>query len=384
MPFELRKFVAPEFLFGVGALDLAGQYARHLGARNVLIVTDAGVAAAGWPDRVMHSLDHAGLRWSTYDRVSPNPRQEEVAEGAEFCRSAGCDALLAVGGGSPMDCAKGIGVVASSGRPIAEFEGVDKIPESMPPLLCIPTTAGTGADVSQFTIIGNREERRKMAIVSKAVVPDLALVDPLCTTTMDAYLTACTAVDALTHAIEAFVSTGSSPITDLHAEEAIRLVGRHILAVLLHPADLEERGGMALASLQAGLAFSNASLGAVHAMAHALGGLLDLPHGECNALLLEHVVDFNFPAAPERYRRVAANLGVSVDKLSDGEVRRALRERLCGLRKQAGIEGSLSGRGVSRDDIPGLTRNAIRDICMVTNPRVACQRDIEVIYESAL
>jgi alcohol dehydrogenase class IV len=223
-----------------------------------------------------------------------------------------------------------------------------------------------------------------MAIVSKAVVPDLALVDPLCTTTMDAYLTACTAVDALTHAIEAFVSTGSSPITDLHAEEAIRLVGRHILAVLLHPADLEERGGMALASLQAGLAFSNASLGAVHAMAHALGGLLDLPHGECNALLLEHVVDFNFPAAPERYRRVAANLGVSVDKLSDGEVRRALRERLCGLRKQAGIEGSLSGRGVSRDDIPGLTRNAIRDICMVTNPRVACQRDIEVIYESAL
>jgi alcohol dehydrogenase class IV len=349
-----------------------------------LIVTDAGVAAAGWPDRVMHSLDHAGLRWSTYDRVSPNPRQEEVAEGAEFCRSAGCDALLAVGGGSPMDCAKGIGVVASSGRPIAEFEGVDKIPESMPPLLCIPTTAGTGADVSQFTIIGNREERRKMAIVSKAVVPDLALVDPLCTTTMDAYLTACTAVDALTHAIEAFVSTGSSPITDLHAEEAIRLVGRHILAVLLHPADLEERGGMALASLQAGLAFSNASLGAVHAMAHALGGLLDLPHGECNALLLEHVVDFNFPAAPERYRRVAANLGVSVDKLSDGEVRRALRERLCGLRKQAGIEGSLSGRGVSRDDIPGLTRNAIRDICMVTNPRVACQRDIEVIYESAL
>jgi alcohol dehydrogenase class IV len=384
MPFELRKFVAPEFLFGVGALDLAGQYARHLGARNVLIVTDAGVAAAGWPDRVMHSLDHAGLRWSTYDRVSPNPRQEEVAEGAEFCRSAGCDALLAVGGGSPIDCAKGIGVVASSGRPIAEFEGVDKIPESMPPLLCIPTTAGTGADVSQFAIIVNREERRKMAIVSKAVVPDLALVDPLCTTTMDAYLTACTAVDALTHAIEAFVSTGASPITDLHAEEAIRLVRRYILAVLLHPADLEERGGMALASLQAGLAFSNASLGAVHAMAHALGGLLDLPHGECNALLLEHVVDFNFPAAPERYRRVAANLGVSVDKLSDGEVQRALRERLCGLRKQAGIEGSLSGRGVSRDDIPGLTRNAIRDICMVTNPRVACQRDIEVIYESAL
>jgi alcohol dehydrogenase class IV len=384
MPFELRKFVAPEFLFGVGALDLAGQYARHLGARNVLIVTDAGVAAAGWPDRVMHSLDHAGLRWSTYDRVSPNPRQEEVAEGAEFCRSAGCDALLAVGGGSPIDCAKGIGVVASSGRPIAEFEGVDKIPESMPPLLCIPTTAGTGADVSQFAIIVNREERRKMAIVSKAVVPDLALVDPLCTTTMDAYLTACTAVDALTHAIEAFVSTGASPITDLHAEEAIRLVRRYILAVLLHPADLEERGGMALASLQAGLAFSNASLGAVHAMAHALGGLLDLPHGECNALLLEHVVDFNFPAAPERYRRVAANLGVSVEKLSDGEVQRALRERLCGLRKQAGIEGSLSGRGVSRDDIPGLTRNAIRDVCMVTNPRVACQRDIEVIYESAL
>ncbi len=381
---ELRKFVAPEFLFGIGSLDLAGQYASHLGVRKPLLVTDAGVLAAGWPERVIRVLEEASLSYSVYSHVTPNPRSEEVMEGAEYCRSEGCDALLAVGGGSSLDCAKGIGVVVANHRHIREFEGVDKVRESMPPMLCIPTTAGSAADVSQFAIITNRDERRKLAIISKAVVPDLSLVDPVCLTSMDPYLTACTGIDALVHAIEAFVSTGSSPITDLHAAQAVRLVDRHLQSCLKAPGDLAERGGMALASLQAGLAFSNASLGMVHAMAHALGGMQDLPHGECNALLLEHVVDFNFDSTPERYREVAAALGVPVDGRSHRDIRIALRDALNRLRSSVGIRGGLAERGVRKADIPELARNATRDACMVTNPRVPCQRDVEAVYEQAL
>ena len=381
---ELRKFVAPEFLFGVGAIDRAGQYVVNLGARKPLLVSDGGVAAAGWPRRVVASLEALGVEHAEFTAVMPNPRTGEVASGAECYRREGCDGIVAVGGGSPMDCAKGIGVEVSTDKPIAEFEGVDKVWAPMPPMICVPTTAGTAADVSQFAILTRLDERRKIAVISKAVVPDLSLIDPLCLTTMPDYLTACTGIDALVHAIEAFVSSGNSPITDLHALQAVRLVSGHLQACLAQGDNLEDRSGMALASLEAGLAFSNASLGAVHAMAHALGGLLDLPHGECNALLLEHVVDFNFEAAPERYRRIAQALGVQVGSLTDGEARRALCAALHELRSSVGITRSLASAGVRGGDIGQLAQNAMRDACLVTNPRIPCQRDLEVIYEQAL
>lgn len=192
-----------------------------------------------------------------------------------------------------IDCAKGIGVASTNRKHMLEFKGVDHVPIPGPPFIAIPSTAGTSADVSQFAIINDTDRRCKFAIISKSVVPDVALIDPTTTTTMDPYLTACTGMDALVHAIEAFVSTAHSPLFDIHALEAIRLVCKHLPFAIRNPQDAEARGGMMLASLEAGLAFSNASLGAVHAMAHSLGGYLDLPHGECNVLLLDHVVAFN-------------------------------------------------------------------------------------------
>jgi alcohol dehydrogenase class IV len=381
----LRKFVIPEIVYGVGAIDLVGQYARIYGARNVLVVTDPGVIAAGWAARVAASLDAAGIRHETFSSVSPNPRAEEVMAGAAFYRASACDVLVAVGGGSPMDCAKGIGIVGTSGRHILEFEGVDQVSTPMPPLVCVPTTAGTSADVSQFAIVTDRQARVKVAIISKAVVPDTAILDPEALTTMDPYLAACTGMDALVHAIEAYVSNANSPLTDLQALDAVRLVGENLLGSIRVPGSLAYREKMMLGSLEAGFAFSNASLGAVHAMAHSLGGLLDLPHGECNALLLEHVVRFNFESAEARYRNVAAALGIGEAQAADAE---ACRSALCGrirdLRISAGIKGALAERGVSAGDIPDLAANAMRDACMVTNPRVPGQRDIEEIYEEAI
>lgn len=187
---ELRKFVAPEFIFGFGALKLAGRYAKNLGASRILVVTDPGVMAAGWTDQVIGSLILEDLPFVIYSEVTPNPRAEEVMRGAEVYKNTGCNLIMAVGGGSVMDCAKGIGIVVTNKKHILEFEGIDRIAIPIPPLICIPTTGGTSADVSQFAIISNTQAKNKIAIISKAVVPDVSLIDPLTLTTMDNYLAA--------------------------------------------------------------------------------------------------------------------------------------------------------------------------------------------------
>jgi alcohol dehydrogenase class IV len=283
-----------------------------------------------------------------------------------------------------MDCAKAIGIVHTNGRAVQAFEGVDQVEVPGPPLICIPTTAGTAADISQFCIIANEAERYKMAIISKTVVPDVALIDPETTVTMAPYLTACTGLDALTHAIEAYVSTASSPIVDVHALAAIRLVSGHLEKAVNAPTDLAARENMMLASLHAGMAFSNASLGAVHALAHSLGGFLDLPHGECNALLLEHVMRFNMAAAPERYRQIGEAMGMSARHSQDQAYMAELSALMADLRERVGITGGLAARGVQATDIPDLARHAINDACIVTNPRRIDSEDVKKLYAEAL
>jgi alcohol dehydrogenase len=380
----LRKFVAPEFIFGHGALNFAGQYANNFGAKKVLMVTDPGVISAGWATKVAESLEAAGLPFVIYSDITPNPKSEEVMKGTEIYFSQQCDVIVAVGGGSPMDCAKGIGIASSNRKNVLEFEGIDNVDIPGPPLICVPTTAGSSADVSQFAIITNQQERVKIAIISKTVVPDVALIDPATTVTMDAYLTACTGMDALVHGIEAFVSTANSPVMDLHALEAIRLIHLNLIDAISNPDDIELMGKMMLGSLQAGLAFSNASLGAVHAMAHSLGGYLDLPHGECNSILIDHVMAYNYEVSSERYERIGRVLEINMDKMTKKEKRNIILNYITRLKKSAGIVKTLGERGVHRSEIPELSKKAIQDPCIVTNPRRPNQRDVEVIYEEAL
>jgi alcohol dehydrogenase len=381
---ELRKFVAPEIIFGAGALHLAGQYGRNLGGRKALVVSDPGVLAAGWVQQVLASVGGAGLESTLFTRVTPNPRIEEVAAGAVVYAEQGCDIIIAVGGGSAIDCAKCIGLLAANQGGIRDFVGVDNVGAPMPPTICIPTTAGTSADVSQFAVITDREINRKLLIISKAVVPDISLIDPATLTTMDAFLTACTGMDTLVHAVEAYVSLGHSPLTDMHALEAMRLVSSNLQKSIAEPNNLEYRNNMMLASLEAGLAFSNASLGAAHAMAHSLGGLLDLPHGQCNAMLLDGVVDFNYGQAEQRYRDIATAMGIEIGGIPSGEIRKRLVVEIRRLRETAGLRDTLSRCGVHRTEVHELAEIALSDPCVVTNPRRPCQRDIEVIYEESL
>ncbi|RJP68907.1 MAG: iron-containing alcohol dehydrogenase [Ignavibacteriales bacterium] len=379
----LRKFYVPEFVFGERAINLTGKYVKRFHAQKILLVTDEGLAKAGWLKIIEHVLKSENLKYVVFDEVTPNPKDYTAMYGAEFLRKEKCDIIIALGGGSPMDCAKAIGIVATNNKPVIEFEGVDEIEIPGLPLICLPTTAGTSADISQFAIINEFEMKRKFTIVSKKVVPDVALIDPLTTSTMPADLTAATGMDALVHAIEAYVSNANSLVTDFHALQAIKLVINNLPGAFCEPGNMLYRNNMMLASLLAGFAFSNAGLGLVHSMAHSLGGLLDLPHGECNSLLLTSVIDINFNSADERYYDIAKIFKPKITAKDKKSVKSILLDEIKKLEKKVGITYSLENVGVKKSDIPALARNAYNDACLATNPKQVTIKEIEECFKHA-
>lgn len=314
-----------------------------------------------------------------FDDIVPNPRDTNVLAGVKLYREHKCDGIVTIGGGSPMDCAKGIGIVVANMGDVLAYEGVDKILYPLPPLICIPTTAGTATDVSQFAIINDIKRHVKIAIISKSIVPDVSLIDPETTMSMDKELTINTGLDALTHAVEAYVSNANSAITDLYSLEAIALLGKNLPRVVEHPDDIQARASVMMASLLAGLAFSNASLGVIHAMAHSLGGWLDLPHGLCNAILLEYAVAYNFAHAKERYQTMASYMGMKGTPNCD-----AIVHDIHEFKLSLGLTQRLGTLGVTREIIPHLASMALQDACIVTNPIMPSQSDVEEILIHAL
>lgn len=381
---NISKFVMPEVIFGQNSLGQVGESLVRLGAERAFLVTDEGVIEAGWIDKAVPALEEAALDWEIWSGVTPNPRDHEVAEGAEAYARSGCDTILAIGGGSPMDAAKGIAILVSNGGRIQDYEGVDKINRPLPPMVMAPTTAGTGADVSQFAVITDTERNVKMVLVSKSLVPDVSITDPFTLTTKDAALTACTGMDALAHAIESYVSVVATPLTDVLALNAVKLIGSHLRASVASRDNPEAKDAMATASLHAGLAFSNAILGATHAMAHQLGGMLDLPHGEVDAILLAPVMEYNLIACVDRYVNLAVALGERVDDLSDREAAEKAIAAVRTLAEDVGIPRGLGEVGVNEEDIPTLSRNAAQDACLITNPRDTSVSEIASIFQAAL
>lgn len=379
----IRRFIMPEVHYGPDSRAQAGTHLQRLGVARVLLVTDRGVMVQPWMETIHQSLRAENIQSVVYSDVSPNPRDTEVRRGVIRYLREGCDGILAVGGGSPMDCAKAIGAMVTNNRDVLEFRGIDLIERPLPPLVFIPTTAGTASEVSQFSIILDTQERVKIAIVSRQIVPDVALVDAETTMTVDAQLVAATGMDVLVHAMEAYVSTSHSSMTDLQALDAVRLVAAHLPARMRDLADADARNGMMLASMEAGLAFSNAILGAVHAMAHSLGGLLDLPHGECNAILLPHVVAFNYDAEPERYDKLGELLGVPAGTPAASR-KEALLAAIRSIQRVAGMDHGLASVGVKADDIPQLARKAREDPCLLTNPKACTEEDLQGIFLAAM
>ncbi len=382
---RLAKFHAPEIVFGPGSLPEAAHAAARLGARRPFVVTDPGLMAARWPAELIGQLRSAGLFPQLWHDVTPNPKDYEIEAGFQRYAADGCDVVIGIGGGSVIDAAKGVALLAANGGRILDYEGVDKVVNPIPPLVMIPSTSGTGADVSQFCIVTDTARLTKITIIGRALVPDVSVIDPRLLITMPDELNAATGLDALTHGIEAFVSLAHNPLTDNHALQAVSLVVGNLARTMYHPNDGAARALMAQAALEAGLAFTNAILGACHAMSHQVGGLLDLPHGVVNGVLLPHVIRFNGIAEPARFRSIAQAMGLSVQAgMPDGEAGEMVAVEVRRLADDVGVPKGLSELGVSEADVPRLSEFTMADACLSTNPRTASVRDIEALFRAAL
>ena len=377
-------FIPPVNLIGDGCLNDAMQAIRGYGFRHALIVTDAGLARAGVAAKVAALLQAQDIEATIFSGAQPNPTVANVEAGLALLRDKGCDCVISLGGGSPHDCAKGIALVATNGGHIGDYEGVDKSARPQLPLIAINTTAGTASEMTRFCIITDQARHIKMAIVDRNVTPILSVNDASLMLAKPAALTAATGMDALTHAIEAYVSTAATPITDACALQAVRLIAANLRTAVANGQDRHAREQMAYAQFLAGMAFNNASLGYVHAMAHQLGGFYDLPHGVCNALLLPHVEAFNASVAAGRLADVAAAMGEDVAALDAAAAAECCLAAIRRLAADIDIPASLSQLGVQEADIPLLAANALKDACGLTNPRPASQAEIEAIFRQAL
>lgn len=378
------KFVMPEVIFGSGSIHQTGESCARLGARNVLIVTDQGVIKTGWAEITEKSCREAGLSSIVFSDISINPTGEEAEMCARVYLENECDALIGVGGGSAIDIAKATAILVTNGGQIRDYEGVDRISKPLPPLVMVSTTAGSGSEVSQFSVIVDTERQKKMTIVSKSLVPDIAIIDPDVLATKSARLTASTGLDVLTHAIESYVSIAATPLTDVHAKSAIELSTLFLRPSVASRYNKEAKEKMAMASLHAGLAFSNAILGAVHAMAHTIGGRYPFLHGDINAVLLPHVMEFNALAAPNKFKVMAELMGEDVTTLS---VSAAGEKAISHVRKLAvdiGAPLTLSEMGFEESAIPEISQIALLDACMITNPRDISAEEVAFLLQRAL
>ncbi len=377
--FQLR----PHILYKAGLIDELGDEVRQLGGTRALIVADAGVAASGLLERAVRGLGAAVQLAGIFDGVPANSSVGTVEDGARMARDAGADLLIAIGGGSPIDTAKAMRMLISEGGTLADYQGYNLLERPLIPMVAIPTTAGTGSEVSPFAVIRDEDTQIKMTFGSPFLAPELAILDPEMTRTLPPHLTAATGMDALTHAIEAFVSSQSNLISDALSLQAIDIISNNLRAATYTGDDLHARGQMLIASSIAGMAFSSALLGAVHALAHAIGGSFPVHHGLANAILLPHVMRFNSTVVPNRYSRIARAMGVNAggrpeeDVIADGILAVAALSTDCGL------PARLRDAEVPHEALAGLAEVASTDAAIYSNPRPADQNDLLGLLEAA-
>lgn len=378
---NVRKFSIPEILFGCGSLKYAALCARRLGGDKVFLVSDEGLEKAGWVEKVFELLREEGLQWDYYNEVVANPRDYQIIEGARRYLDGRCDVVMAIGGGSPMDAAKGIAMVAGNGGDVQDYEGANRIQRPLPPMVFMPSTAGSGADISQFAVITDVDRQVKMSIISRTLVPNISIIDPEVLATKPEDLIVSSAIDALSHAIEAYVSNIASALTEIQSLKAIDLIMKYLPMAMTAPT-LEVLEKLATASTSAAMAFSNASLGMDHALAHSLGGKLDVAHGLIHPVLLPPVMRFNLPACMDK----TADIGEIVLGRRMNDV---AETALAGIKRLEAFFGELGTPTRLRDIVddsralPKICQMASQDACLVTNPRDATVADMLAICREA-
>ena len=375
-------FVPSRNVFGEGSVEETGHLIKSIGGTKAMIVTDAFLAANPMTARIQKILADAGVQSAVFGKAEPNPKDTNVVEGEQFYHENECDCILSLGGGSSHDCAKGIGLVATNGGKISDYEGVDQAHEALPPLVAVNTTAGTASEITRFCIITDTTRKVKMCIVDWRVTPAIAINDPELMVGMPASLTAATGMDALTHAIEGYITKGHCTISDMFHLEAIKLISQSLRGAVQNTP--EGREGMALGQYIAGMGFSNVGLGIVHSMAHGLSALYDTPHGVACAILLPVGLEYNKTVAGERYRAVGKAMGVKgIDEMNDAEAADATIAAVKQLSADVGIPANLHGI-LKEEDIQFLAESAYADACRPGNPRDTSVEEIVELYKSQL
>ena len=383
----VNRFILNEVsYFGPGARkELPGVVAR-LGYKKALVVTDKGLMKFGVAKMVLDVLDEAAIPYEIYDEVKPNPTVTNVKMGVEACKKAEADFIIAIGGGSSMDTAKGIGIICNNPEfsDIISLEGVADTKKKTVPIIALPTTAGTAAETTINYVIIDEEKQKKMVCVDPNDIPAVAIIDAELMYSLPKSLTAATGMDAMTHAIEGLITKGAWELSDMFEIKAIEMIHKYLPIAVNEPTNPVGRDGMAVAQYVAGMAFSNVGLGVDHGMAHPLSALHDIPHGVACAMLLPTVMKFNAPAALPKYVDIAKALGVYKDGMTQQEAADAACTEIDNLSRLVGIPTHLSELGITEKDIDALADQAIVDVCTPGNPREVTRDDIVALYKQIL
>jgi len=382
---RILYFRQPAFVhYGFGVSALAGEEARQLGLTRVLVVTDKGVRGAGLVDGVVASLEEAGVVYEIFDEVEPNPTTVIVERAVGCLTAMDADGVVAVGGGSPMDTGKAVAFLATNGGKLTDYMARDSVKLAPLPCIAIPTTAGTSSEVTNNVVFTDPKTHYKFGIGSPNVAAARALIDPQLTLTMSPSLTAATGMDALTHAVESYISRGAYDLTQALALEAIRLIGRWLPLGVENGQSRQPRERMMMACLLGGIAFNQSRLVIVHPMSHPVSGWCGTPHGMANAILLPHVMAFNVEHAAEELARIAGALGVVTTGMPIAEAARAAVDKVHSMNEELGIPGNLSSVGVGAELIPPMATDAMKSGNIALNPRPTTYEDIVAIYEAAM
>jgi alcohol dehydrogenase len=370
---------------GTGAAETVGPEAKRLGGHHAFLVMDPVLQKIGAADPLLKSLAAEGLRVTVHTGIEIEPSAGSVVQAVDGARAAGCDVVVALGGGSALDTGKAVAMLLGNPGRLEDYLGVGRVPQRGVPSILLPTTAGTGAEITPNALYYLPAKRVKEAVVSPHIIPDVAIVDPLLTATAPPGVTAATGVDALCHAVESYTSANASPLTDPYALEAIRLIGAHLRSAVRNGSDLAAREGMAQGSLLAAIALTNAGANAVHALAYPLQGQHRVTHGVANSLLLPYVLDFNTGAGLDRFARVAEALGESVAGLSREAAAKRAADGARALSRDVGIPQRLGDVGVRREHVDELVGAAMKVTRLLNNnPRPVRPEDARAIYEAAL
>jgi len=375
--------MTPRLVFGVNTAQQTGEELARLGVSHALVVTDSGLVQTDVPGIITKSLDAAGVKWSLFGEVEPNPSIETVEKGAGLYKEKDCNGIVAVGGGSPIDAAKAIGILVTSGGSMRDYFGGKKVERPLPPLVAIPTTCGTGSESTQFTVITDTEKHFKLGIGSPFEIPKVAIVDPALLAKLPARMIASTGMDALCHAIESYTSSLAQPVSDALALHAIQLIAQHLRPAVAN-SNLQDLSGMAMASTLAGMAFNNTRTTLVHAMSHAVTGHAKVPHGVANAILLPHVLEFNLIGSPDRHADIAVALGEDVDGLSTMDAARLVVDAVQELADDVGIPHNLREVGVTEVLLDRMADDAMKSGGIPLNARRPSRDDVLRLYRIAL